>query len=59
MPALSNNEKIGTLAEEANERFPQQPILNQEKRADGQDGDRFVRELHQFLLRYQMTKRTQ
>jgi hypothetical protein len=50
MPALSNNEKIGTLAEESNERFPQQPVLNQEKRADGRAGDRFVREIHYFLI---------
>jgi hypothetical protein len=49
MPALSNNEKIGTLAEESNERFAQQPVLNQEKRADGRAGDRFVREIHFFL----------
>src|SRR5882762_1335433 len=50
MSALPNNEKIGALAEEPNERFPQQTVLNQEKRADRKAGDRFVLEIHYFLL---------
>src|SRR5437879_31485 len=50
MPALSNNEKIGALAEESNKRFPQQTVLNQEKRADRKAGDRFVLGIHYFLL---------